>query len=184
MKRTATGEFLLEIGCEEIPARLLDSARNQLQELLEAEFSTRGILAGEMVRSFATPRRLVATCAALALKEPDRESQVIGPPKAVAFDAQGRPTRAGESFAQKQGVKVGQLKVVETPRGAYVAAVTRRLGEPTSKILSTVIPSALQSLNFPRSMYWTSPQGLRFIRPVRWLLALLAGKVVPVELNG
>ena len=184
MKRAATGEFLLEIGCEEIPARLLDSARSQLQELLEGELSTRGLLCGEKVQTFATPRRLVATCAALALKEPDRENRVTGPPKSVAHDAQGRPTRAAESFAQKQGVKVAELKVVATPKGEYVAALTKRLGEPTAKVLAAIIPGVITRLNFPRSMYWTSPQGLRFIRPIRWLVVLWAGKAISLELEG
>ena len=184
MKRAATGEFLLEIGCEEIPARLLDSTRSQLQELLEGELSGRGLLSGEKVQTFATPRRLIATCAALALKEPDRESRVTGPPKSVAFDPQGRPTRAAEGFAQKQGVGVADLKVVETPKGAYIAALTKHLGEPTAKVLAAAIPGVITRLNFPRSMYWASPQGLRFIRPIRWVVALWAGKVIPLELDG
>ena len=184
MKRAATGEFLLEIGCEEIPARLLDSTRSQLQELLEGELSGRGLLSDEKVQTFATPRRLIATCAALALKEPDRESRVTGPPKSVSFDPQGRPTRAAESFAQKQGVSVADLKVVETPKGAYIAALTKHLGEPTAKVLAAILPGIITRLNFPRSMYWTSPQGLRFIRPIRWVLALWAGKVIPLELDG
>ena len=184
MKRPTKGELLLEVGCEEIPAGLLNSAREQLQEVLERELEARGLLMGGKVRTFSTPRRLIATCATLAVREPDRETQAIGPPKSIAYDAQGRPTRAAESFAKRQGLKVGELKVIETPKGAYVAAVVKQRGQPADNVLKALLPGVITRLSFPRSMYWTSPGGLHFIRPIRWVLALFAGKVIPFQLEG
>jgi len=183
MKR-AQGEFLLEVGCEEIPARMLDSARVQLQQLLEAGLEAAKLLQAEPVRTFATPRRLVAVCSGLAAAEPDRVQQVVGPPRRVAFDAEGKPTRAAESFAAKQRVRLDQLKVVETEKGEYLAVVSRQKGRPARKVLAEMVPPLLSRISFPRTMVWTSPQGLRFIRPIRWMVALWEGKVVPIELDG
>lgn len=178
------GEFLLEIGCEEMPAWMLPQAQTSLKELLEREFQARGLLQGKGVETYATPRRLVAVCTSLAAAEPTRVNEVMGPPKKVAFDSTGKPTRAAEGFAEKMGVPVHTLKVVDTPRGAYLAAVWRKPGRPTAVVLAEVLPGLIPQIEFPRMMYWTSPSGVRFIRPIRWLLALWEGKVVEFELAG
>ncbi|MFQ5778362.1 MAG: glycine--tRNA ligase subunit beta [Terriglobia bacterium] len=180
-----SGEFLLEIGCEEIPARLLRGAAASLEKLLGGALRERGLLQAEgKVEMYFTPRRLAAHCRELAAKEPDREQRALGPPKSVAFDEGGKPTRAAESFARKQSIAVGRLKLVETPRGSYVAAITRQKGRATSAVLAQLLPELIPRIRFPRSMYWTSPRGLRFIRPIRWVLALWAGRVVKFELEG
>jgi glycyl-tRNA synthetase beta chain len=178
------GDFLFEIGCEEIPAGMVDPARASLQALLEEEFAAHGLLQSEPLRTYATPRRLIATCAHLAAAEPHRVSEVVGPPQKVAYDTEGEPTRAAVSFAQRQGVAVGELKIIETPKGSYVAAVSRQKGRPTRAVLAELLPGIIPRVSFPRTMYWTSPQGLRFIRPVRWVLALWEGKVVKFSLDG
>ncbi len=178
------GEFLFEIGCEEIPAGMLEAARHSLQVLLEEELRGCGLLLDKPIVTYATPRRLVATCERLAPAEPDRVNEVVGPPEKVAFDADGKPSRAAGSFAQKQGVKLGELTVVETPRGRYLAAVARQKGRPAPRALAALLPSVVGRISFPRTMYWTSPQGLRFIRPIRWLVALYDGRVIPFELDG
>ena len=179
-----SGEFLLEIGCEEIPAWMLPRARTSLKELLEHELQARGLLQGKPVETFGTPRRLVAVCARLAAAAPTRTDEVVGPPKSVAYDATGKPTRAAESFAAKLGVKVSDLKVRHTPKGEYVAAVRKNVGRPTSALLAELLPSLISRIEFPRSMLWTSAAGLRFIRPIRWLVALFGGRVVEFELAG
>lgn len=178
-----SADFLLEIGCEEIPAWMLPGAEASLRELLERELDSRGLREGDPVEVWSTPRRLVACCARLAASEPDRTNEAIGPPRSVAFDAQGKPTRAAESFAAKLGVRVKDLKVVETPKGAYVAAVSRQKGRPAAEVLAEALPGIIASISFPRTMYWTSPQGVHFIRPIRWLVALLGGKVIEFELG-
>src|SRR3990172_7782628 len=150
--RAMSGDFLLEIGCEEIPAWMLPRARASLKELLERELQARGLLQGKPVETFGTPRRLVAACARLAAAEPTRVDEVVGPPKSVAYDAAGKPTRAAESFAAKLGVKVSELKVRQTPKGAYVAVVSRKVGRPTSTVLAELVPSLILQIDFPRSM--------------------------------
>lgn len=179
-----SAEFLLEIGCEEIPAWMLPRARAGLKELLEREFEAQGLLEGKRVETFGTPRRLVAACPQLALSEPTRVNEVVGPPKSVAYDSSGKPTRAAERFAQKLGVPISGLKLVETPKGTYVAGVAHKEGRSTRAVLAEVLPGVVSRLEFPRSMYWTSTQGLRFIRPIRWLLAVWRGQGVEFELAG
>jgi glycyl-tRNA synthetase beta chain len=177
-------EFLLEIGTEEIPAWMIPGARASLRELLEKELAARGLLVGKPVETSATPRRLVAWCEALSAAEPDRIEEVTGPPRAVAFAPDGKPTRAAESFAQKQGVKVGELITVDTPKGSYVAAVRREKGKPAREVLAKALPGLITRIAFPRTMYWTSARALHFIRPIRWIVALLCGEVVKFELEG
>lgn len=176
-------EFLLEIGCEEIPAWMIPEACQSLRELLEAELKAGGVLADGGVRTFASPRRLVAYCSGLLPVEPESRSEAIGPPRTVAFDSGGKPTQAARSFAAKQGVRVESLKVVKTSKGEYVAAVKRARGRPTRQILAEALPRIIPAIRFPRSMYWTSRRGLRFIRPIRWLLALYSGQVVEFQLE-
>ncbi|MGH9788943.1 MAG: glycine--tRNA ligase subunit beta [Candidatus Acidiferrales bacterium] len=179
-----SADFLLEIGCEEIPAWMLPGAQASLKELLEKELAACGLLQDKPVETYSTPRRLVALCARLAESEPDRTLEAVGPPRSVAFDAGGKPTRAAESFAAKLGVAVKALKIIETPKGAYVALVTRHKGRPARQVLGEVLPEIIAGIRFPRTMYWTSPQGAHFIRPIRWIVALLRGKVIEFSIDG
>ncbi|MCH8946402.1 MAG: glycine--tRNA ligase subunit beta, partial [Acidobacteria bacterium] len=177
-------DFLLEIGCEDIPARMLPGAQTSLKELLEAELKSRGLLSRAAVQTWATPRRLVAYCKEVLPAEADRTEQEIGPPYSVAYDAAGNPTRAAQSFARKHNVPLSKLTAVKTAKGRYVAVVRHHRGRPARKVLAEVLPSLIRRISFPRSMYWTSPQEMRFIRPIRWLLALYAGEVINFELAG
>lgn len=174
-------EFLLEIGTEEIPAWMITGALESLRGLLESHLQAAGLLDGTAIETFSTARRLVAYCANLKEREPDTEKQIVGPPKSVAYDAEGKPTRAAESFAAKQGITVRQLEVVTTPKGEYVAAVQRKRGRPARQVLAEILPVLIPAISFPRSMYWTLADGRRsprFIRPIRWIVALLGGRVV------
>jgi len=178
-----SGTFLFEVGCEEIPAGLLARAAKELKELLERHFSASKILV-DSVATYGAPRRLAALCGAVLLKQADEESEVLGPPKSVAFDDVGRPTRAAESFAEKQGIPVSAMYTTMTSRGEYLAARRVIHGKPASDLLAEILPRVMRELSFPRSMYWTGKKGARFIRPVRWIVALLDGKVVPFEYEG
>lgn len=177
-------EFLLEIGCEEIPARMIPEAEASLRELLEGELKAAGVLGREGFETYSTPRRLVAYCPNLLPAEPDRVSEQLGPPHRVALDPAGKPTQAARSFAAKMGVPVEKLKVVKTPKGAYMAAVKQTPGRLTPRLLAEVLPRVIPAIRFPRSMYWGSRRDVRFIRPIRWLLALYAGRVVDFALGG
>lgn len=182
MKTTA--DFLLEIGCEEIPAGMIARAANELKVILEKYLTTHGLLEGGGVEAFGAPRRLAACAKAVRLRQADVTREVTGPPKSVAFDNVGKPTRAAESFAAKQGVPVQKLYVVTTPKGEYLAAKQSIKGRGAMEILSEILPQAIQEIAWPRSMYWTGAAGPRFIRPIRWMVAVLGGKRVPFHLGG
>jgi glycyl-tRNA synthetase beta chain len=122
-------------------------------------------------------------CANIRVKQPDEIKELIGPPKSVSFDASGNPTRAAESFAQKAGVPLGELAIVKTPKGEYLGAKQVIRGRSTREILEEILPRAVAEISWPRSMYWTGATGLRFIRPIRWVIALLDGKVLKVTLG-
>jgi len=184
----AKGEFLFEIGCEEIPARMISKASGELKAILEKYFFTNGLLPEGSVKdsmeTFGAPRRLVAIVRSLRLRQEDVTREITGPPKSVAFDNVGAPTRAAISFAEKQGIPVSKLSIVKTPRGEYVAATQIVKGRPAAEILATVLPEAIQEIPWPRSMYWTGAHGPRFIRPIRWIVAVLDGRVVPFSFAG
>jgi glycyl-tRNA synthetase beta chain len=175
-------DFLLEVGCEEIPAGMIPRACAELQRNLEKYLSAANLLEGK-VSVMGGPRRLAAM-AALRLRQPDEIREVTGPPKSVAFDNVGAPTRAATSFAEKQGVKLADLTVTQTARGEYLVARQTIPGKAAQEILAEVIPNSVLQIVFPRSMTWTGAHGPRFIRPIRWVVALLGGKVLPVEIAG
>jgi glycyl-tRNA synthetase beta chain len=177
-------ELLFEIGCEEIPAGMLQHAAADLQVILEKYLATANLLDTAKVEAFGAPRRLAAMVSGLRSMQADVVREVTGPPKSVAYDAVGRPTRAAERFASKQNVPVGKLYILLTPRGEYVAAKQIERGRPAREILSEILPRAIREIPWPRSMYWTSADGLRFIRPIRWIVALLDGQPLKFELDG
>ncbi len=138
----------------------------------------------ESIETFGAPRRLVAIARNIRVKQEDVSREVIGPPKSVAFDVAGQPTRAAFSFAEKQGVPVSKLAIVNTPKGEYVAVKQVILGKAATEILAGILPEVIREISWPRSMYWTGLQSPRFIRPIRWIVALLDGKIIPFSLAG
>ena len=121
-------------------------------------------------------------------KQPDKVEEVLGPPVKVAFDPAGKPTRAAQSFAEKQGVAIQDLTRVSTPKGEYLAARRTTHGRPAVHLLPGILPQAVLGMSFPKSMYWTGMSGPRFVRPIRWILARMGegkqGKVIPFEIGG
>ena len=103
----------------------------------------------------------------------------MGPPKSVAFDIAGQPTRAAISFSEKQGIPLSKLEVLNTPKGEYMVARQVILGKPAAEILREFLPEAIREISWPRSMVWAGLHSPRFIRPIRWIVALLDGKVIP-----
>ena len=178
-------DFLLEIGCEEIPARLLPGAEQQLRKLVEDMLRGRGVLPeGQALKSWSTPRRLTVYGKFLLPAEPDRQEQLTGPPWSAAFDSEGNPTKAASGFAAKCGVPVAKLKKLTTEKGEYVGVVRRQRGAATRRLLTEELPGLIEKIRFPRTMYWTNPQGFQFIRPVRWIVALYDGRILPFSLGG
>jgi len=184
-EKKVVGDFLFEIGCEEIPAGMIAKAAQELQVLLAKYLSASGLivenLSNASVEAFGAPRRLVAIARDVRLRQEDVTREIIGPPKSVAFDNVGEPTRAATSFAEKQGIPVSEIAIVNTPRGECLAVKQTVIGQPAAQVLEKILPDVIREISWPRSMYWTGAKGARFIRPIRWIVAVLDGKVIPVS---
>jgi glycyl-tRNA synthetase beta chain len=169
-------ELLVELGTEEIPASMLEAAAQQFAQNLRQGLAE-ARLDATVQAVWYTPRRIIVGLGDIPDRQEDLLETIIGPPKKVAYDAQGSPTKAAISFAEKNGVKLSRIKIVQTPKGEYLSAVRKIRGLRTSAILKQLIPSAIASIQFPKAMTWT-PDKFRFARPLRWIVALYAGSVV------
>src|SRR2546423_834640 len=174
-------DFLLEIGCEEIPARMLDAAVQELRERVGA-LLLRERLGGESITSFETPRRLAILASGITAAQEDASEQITGPSASVAYK-DGQPTPAAHAFAKKAGIDVSQLEKVSTAKGEYLAAKVTKKGRSASEILAESLPKEIATIYWPKNMYWRKPNE-RFVRPVRWLVAMLDGQSVPLEFDG
>ena len=130
-----------------------------------------------------TPRRLVLMVEQLATQQQSAVKETMGPSKAVAFDQAGLPTKAAIGFAAAQGVPVEPLQVRQTAKGEYVCAVKQEKGQSAAAVLTQHLPGLIDKLSFPKAMQWNDT-GVRFARPVRWLVALCGGKILPIEFAG
>jgi glycyl-tRNA synthetase beta chain len=189
-QRQRTEPLLVEVGVEEIPARFLAGAERSLGERLTGALQNLRLLPpdSQPVNTYSTPRRLVARVPQILARQPDEVEQVIGPPVRVAFDQEGKPTRAAESFAGKNSTQVSKLLKIQTPKGLYLGLRMRVRGRSAREVLAEAMPAVILGIGFPKSMYWTSKTGPRFIRPIRWLVAILAegesARIIPFEIAG
>ncbi len=174
-------EFLLEIGVEEIPHWMIPGALTGLERGFLEALEEANLRQGVEVTTEATPRRLVLVANGVPDRQADREETLKGPPRNVAFDAEGKPTKAAEGFAKRAGIGVEDLETGDDGR-----LLAKRLvkGRQTSEILAEALPAAILGIHFPKAMYWKGKAGGRFIRPIRWLVALLDGDVVPFKIEG
>ena len=177
------GELLFEIGTEEIPSDYLDNALDAFKRLAEDLLKEHRIGGGEDLRVFGTPRRLVLVGSTVEEKQADSVQELVGPPKKAAFDDQGKPTKAALGFAQKQGVSVDQLGLLETPKGEYLYIKRKTPGRPSIDVLAEILPKLVADIPWPKSMRWGS-QSFSFVRPIHWILALFDGQVIPMEMAG
>ena len=177
-------DFLLEIGLDEIPARMIAGAEAELglrvRELLARE---RLLADSAKVTTYSTPRRLAVYVSDVKHKQDDFEEQLTGPSWKVAFK-DGAPTAAAEAFAKKADVAVSALEKVTTAKGEYVGTTVKRLGRATAELLAAELPKEVLGLYWAKNMYWRAGKPERFVRPVRWVVALLDASVVPVEIAG
>jgi glycyl-tRNA synthetase beta chain len=179
--KPATLPLLLEVGCEEIPARFLRDAEKGLGDRIIAALTEARLIVAKgkkaAAETYSTPRRLVVYVPKVLSEQPEKIEELTGPPVKVAVDANGNYTRAAESFAQKSGASVADLYRIETPKGEYLALKKTTPGRSAPSILAEILPAAILGLAFPKSMYWTRKSDPRFVRPIRWVVALLgAGK--------
>ncbi len=174
--------FLLEIRTEEIPANALPGARRQLEQQYGRLFEESGF-ADVSVRALSTSLRLVVEAQNLPLRQQDRTEELTGPPSRVAFDADGKPTKAAEGFAKKVGLPLQQIGRVTTDKGEYLAATVTHEGRATTDILAEATPTILAALRFPKMMRWGLGKSL-FVRPVHGVVALLDDEIVPFKAFG
>ncbi len=175
------GNLLFEIGVEEIPARFIPTGISQLKEGFNRVFSEYRIETKDL-QIFATPRRF-ALIASVSSGQIPEEKLIWGPPAYIAFDDKGKPKEAAIAFAKSQGVAVESLKIKSKGKGRYVCAVLSEKGRSTEEILPDILKKLFFSLSFPKMMRWGSGS-LKFIRPVRWLLALYNDKLISFEIDG
>ena len=172
-------DLLFEIGTEEIPAGMVPLALRQLAEDLGKALDDARLAHGQ-VRAVGTPRRLAVAAAGVAAKQPDARTEALGPSVQAAFDAEGRPTQAAIGFAKSQGVEVSKLRRVQTPKGERLAVEKLEKGQRAEKVLPGILEALLGRLRFRKAMRW-GDETVTFARPVRWLVALHGGKVLPVR---
>lgn len=181
-------DLLLEIGLEEVPARMLAAAEAELLRrvlaLCERErLLDEGAVSGGQAMSFSSPRRLAVVVRGLKERQPDTTDVLGGPATKIAFK-EGVPGPAAEAFARKAGVAVSDLQRVETPKGEYLQAAVRRPGLAATEVLTRDLPKELAAIYWAKNMYWRAGKPERFVRPVEWIVCLLEEQVVPVEFAG
>ncbi len=176
-------EFLLEIGTEEIPSRFIEPALDKLKELFTQLLASGRVASTGEIKAFGTPRRLVLYASGLSEQQSDVSKEVLGPPKKVAFDAEGKPTKAALVFSEKNGIPVEALSTKSTDKGDYLAARIDEKGGEAGAWLAQVLPGFILSIPFPKTMRWMD-KDIRFARPIHWLLCLWGGAVIDFNLGG
>ncbi len=175
-------DFLLEIGLEEVPARMIDAAQAELARRVGEVLVRERLTSNGKLESFSTPRRLGLLARGIAASQPDVDEQVLGPSLKISFK-DGQPTQAAQAFAKKVGLPVEKLEKVTTPKGEYLAAQVTNRGRPAGEVLAGALPKEIAALYWPKNMFWRS-KNERFVRPLRWLVALLDENAIPMELFG
>ncbi len=161
---------------------MIQPAMAQLADLMTGLLANHRLAHGR-IQTFGTPRRLAVLVRGLASRQTPALREALGPSKAVAFDAQGRPTKAAEGFAKSQGVDVGKLEIRETPKGVYLCAVKQEKGSTAATVLTEHLPTLLQRLTFPKTMKWNASE-IRYPRPIRWVVALMGARALSFDFAG
>jgi glycyl-tRNA synthetase beta chain len=176
-------DFLLEIGLEEIPARMIEPAEEELYQHVTQMLLREKLLSEVRGSRYSTPRRLAVLVHGVLPKQEDIEEELIGPSCKVAYK-DGVPTPAAEAFAKKAGVTVTDLKRITNPKGEYVAATIKRIGRTAEEVLAEYMAKEISTIYWPKNMYWRPWKPERFVRPLRWMVAILDQKVIPFEFAG
>jgi len=174
-------ELILEIGTEEIPAGFLEEAIKSLGSIAERELED-NLLPYKNINTFGTPRRLALRVTGLSDKQNDKIDEIVGPPKRIAYDESGSPTKAAIGFAKAQGVDVKHLVIVSREKGEFIAVKREIKGQKTERVLTELLPKIILSIPFRKSMRW-GDGSTTFARPIRWILSLYGGKRVSFELG-
>src|SRR5664280_1988620 len=177
-------DFLLELGLEEVPARMSTGAEAELGRRVNELLTRERLLAeGAKLTTYSTPRRLAVLVEGVLASQADTEEQLTGPSWKVAFK-DGTPTPAAEAFAKKVGVAVTALEKVTNAKGEYVGATFKRPGRAAADLLAAELPKEVAAIYWAKNMYWRAGKPERFVRPVRWVVALLDSAIIPLEIAG
>jgi glycyl-tRNA synthetase beta chain len=174
---TMAADLLIEIGTEEIPARFIPPVLEEMKASMQKRLEQERIDVGA-IRTMGTPRRLALIATSVAERQTESTAEIVGPPKAVAFDTEGNPTKAAAGFARSQGVEVTDLIVVETDKGPYLAVKKHAASLPSKDRLQEILPEWILSLSFPKSMRWGS-LSITFARPIHWIVAFFGQEIIP-----
>lgn len=187
-------DLLLEVGVEEIPARMIAEAERELtgrvSDLLlrerltaPAEAPAQEAAAEPVTTGYSTPRRLAVLACGILARQPDSEERLTGPAWKIAF-RDGEPTAAAHAFAKKAGVEAAALERITTAKGEYVSVVVARPGRAAADVLLELLPQEVAALSWPKTMYWRPGKPERFVRPLRWMVCLLDDVALPIEFAG
>ncbi len=178
-------DFLLEIGLEEVPARMIAGAEAELRKRVIAMLERERLIVGEHYGtiSHSTPRRLAVRVWGVLDRQEDVAEEMLGPATKIAFK-DGQPGPAAVAFAKKAGVEVGALRVVSNVKGEYVAATGVKAGRAAAEVIAAELPKEIAGIYWAKNMYWRAGRPERFVRPVRWMVAMLDEAVVPVSFGG
>jgi glycyl-tRNA synthetase beta chain len=177
-------DFLLEIGLDEIPARMIASAEAELGRRVNDLLTRKRLLVpSAKVATYSTPRRLAVVVEGVLAGQADAEEKLTGPSWKVAFK-DGAPTPAAQAFAKKASVPVEALEKITNAKGEYVGVTVKRQGRKTAELLAAELPKEVLGLYWAKNMYWREGKPERFVRPVRWVVALLDSAIVPLEIAG
>ena len=175
-------DFLLEIGTEEIPARMIGGAQEELRRRVSDLLARERLSASAEIETLDTPRRLAVMAQGIPAAQPDSTEQINGPAVSVAFK-DGQPQPAAHAFAKKAGVEIRHLERITTAKGEYLSAKITKKGRSAAEILAELLPREIASIYWPKNMYWRKPAE-RFVRPVRWVVAMIDDQIVPLEFDG
>ena len=181
-------DFLLEIGLEEVPARMIAGAQAELLRRTLAMLGKEALLGEGFdplndALSYSTPRRLAVLVRGVREQQSDITEDVTGPAVKIAFK-DGVPTPAAEAFARKSGVTVAELRTIATPKGEYLAATSVKKGRSAAEVIASELPKEIGAIYWAKNMYWRPGKPERFVRPVLWMVCLLGDEVVPLEFAG
>jgi glycyl-tRNA synthetase beta chain len=173
---------VLEIGTEEIPAQYMENALKDLDRLVKKYLEESRIKYKE-IKVYGTPRRLILFIFHIKEKQEDIFQKIKGPAYSIAYNKDSQPQQPALKFAQSQGVNVEDLIVEDTKKGKYIFAPKSIIGQPTIDLLSQIFPKLIKGMQFPKSMRW-GVKSLRFIRPIRWILALYGKEIIKFNIDG
>jgi glycyl-tRNA synthetase beta chain len=176
-------DFLLEIGCEEIPARMLPPAQESLSDLFRQACEKNALADSPAIRALGTPRRLTLLVSGLNAAQADRQEEILGPRLEAAYDGEGKPTRACEGFLKSRSASLTDLVQIKTARGTVVGLRRMIPGKTALEVLAQAVPDILGRLTFPKSMRWGEGT-FAFVRPIHWIVCLLEREVVPFAFAG